>query len=133
MDDGFLTRILKTSAVLSVGLGGVLALYIGPGIGIAFGVSGLWGTLGLALLRSLLVTATGSRAPIWKLALLGLLKFPFLYGVGLVLIHRFRPNLLAVFSGLTLVLTVIVLKHLGKAMVESEWFTRPIAREGTKP
>lgn len=133
MDDGFLQRILRTSLLLSLGLGVVVAFYFGTPSGIAFATSGVWGTLGLWLLRTFLVTVTGGKAPFWKVALLGFLKFPLLYGIGLLLIHRFHPNLLAVFAGLTLVLTVIVLKHIGKAMVESDWFTRPIAGEGTKP
>lgn len=132
MDDGFLLRILRTSFFLSLGLGVVVAFYFGPSNGIAFGVSGLWGTMGLGLLRAFLYTVTGAHSPFWKVALIGFLKFPLLYGGGLMLLYKFRPNLLAVFAGLTLVLAVIVLKHLGKAMVESEWFTRPIAGEGTK-
>lgn len=133
MDDRFLNRILRTSFVLSLGLGVIVAYYFGTEMGITFAVSGLWGTVGLALLRAFLFAVTSrERVPFWKVAILAFLKFPVLYGTGLLLLYRLRPNAMAVFAGLTLVLAVIVLKHLGKAMVDSEWFHRPVAGEGTK-
>lgn len=133
MDSGFLNRIVRTSLVTGLGLAVVVAFYFGVPAGVAFGISSAWAALGLKLLQLFLVSASrpeGGGA--LTTFFLGVLKFPVLYGTGVALLLIFKPNGVAVFAGLTLVLMVMVLQHLGRALMDSEWFSRPVAGESRK-
>ena len=126
MDKGFLNRIVRTALLAGAGLGVVVAYYFGIPAGAAFGGSALWATLGLKLLQVFLVSASrpAGGSPMTTF-FLGVLKFPVLYGIGIALLLLFKPNGVAVFAGLTLVPVVVVLKHLGRSLVESPAFIRP--------
>ncbi len=126
MDKGFLNRIVRTSLVAGVGLGVIAAYYFGIPAGAAFAGSAVWAAIGLKLLQVFLVSASRpSGGSTMTTFFLGVLKFPVLYGIGIALLMIFKPNGLAVFAGLTLVPVVVVLKHLGRSLVESTAFMRP--------
>ncbi len=130
MGPQFLNRVFHTSVVLSLGLGVIAAFYFGWKVGLDFGMSALWGALGFWALRLLLVEATRPEgARLDRLALAGLLKVS-LYAAGLLFLIFMKPNALAVIAGVPLVLAVIVLKSLSRVLLESEWFTRPMANQG---
>ena len=126
MDKGFLNRIVHTALVVGVGLGVIVAFYFGIPAGVAFAGSAVWAAVGLKLLQVFLVSASRpSGGSSMTTFFLGVLKFPVLYGIGIALLMIFKPNGLAVFAGLTLVPVVMVLKHLGRSLVESPAFIRP--------
>jgi hypothetical protein len=124
----FLNRVFKTSVWLSVGLAVIGSFYFGLRVGIDFGVAALWGSLGFKLLHLLLVEATrreGARFSVLLPVALGKL---LLYGVGLTGLLLFKPGTGPLLAGLSLILAVLVLKVLGRALIDSEWFSRPVAR-----
>jgi hypothetical protein len=122
----FLNRIFRTSMVLSFGLGVVAAFYFGWRIGLDFTVGALWGSLSLKFFQFFVVEASRPEGvrPVSLLAA-ALLKFPLLYGGGGLYLAFAKPKGEALLAGFTLVLVVIVLKVLGRAMVDSGWFSRP--------
>jgi len=131
MGPEFLGRIVKTSMMLSVGLAFVVAWYFGLDRGIDFGVAGLWGSLNLKMLQMVIVEATrqdGIRSSVLISAFL--LKFPLLYGAGALWMLKRHPDAAATFAGLSLILAVITLKTLGRALVDSGTFSRPMPRGG---
>ena len=131
MGPEFLGRIVKMSILLSVGLAFVVAWYFGLDRGIDFGVAGLWGSLNLKMLQMVIVEATRQDG-IRSNALISafLLKFPLLYGGGALWMLKRHPDAAATFAGLTLVLAVITLKSLGRALMDSGMFSRPVPRGG---
>lgn len=127
----FLNRIFRTSMVLSFGLGVVVAFYFGWRIGLDFTVGALWGSLSLKFFQLFVVEASrpeGVRPA--SLVAAAFLKFPLLYGGGGLYLAFARPSGEALLSGFTLVLVVIVLKVLGRALVDSGWFSRPVSNRG---
>lgn len=131
MGPEFLGRIVKASLLLSIGLSLVAAWYFGIDRGIDFGFAALWGSLNLKMLQMVIVEATrpeGVRANALISAFL--LKFPLLYGGGALWVLKRHPDPTATFAGLSLVLAVITLKSLGRALLDSAWFSRPVPRGG---
>ncbi|HEX7879006.1 MAG TPA: hypothetical protein VF720_06320 [Candidatus Eisenbacteria bacterium] len=128
MGPEFLGRIVKTSLMLSVGLALVAGWYFGVDRGVDFGFAALWGTLNLKMLQKVIVEATrpgGLRMEALVSAFL--VKFPLLYGTGAVWMLKRHPDPAATFAGLSLVLAVILLKSLGRLLMDSAWFSRPMA------
>ena len=131
MGPEFLGRIVKISILLSIGLGFVAAWYFGMDRGIDFAVAGLWGGLNLKMLQKVIVEATrpgGIRAGVLLQAFV--LKFPLLYGGGVLWMLKRHPDPAATFAGLSLVLAVITLLSLGRALMESGLLSRPVPRGG---
>ena len=131
MGPEFLGRIVKTSLMLSVGLAVVAAWYFGVDRGIDFGVAAIWGSLNLKMLQMVIVEAT-RRDGIRMKALVSafMLKFPLLYGGGIVWMLKRHPDPAATFAGLALVLAVIVLKSLALLFLDSTRISRPVAPGG---
>jgi hypothetical protein len=131
MGPEFLGRIVKTSLMLSVGLALVAAWYFGIDRGVDFGFAALWGTLNLKMLQKVIVEATRPGGiKLEAVVSAFLVKFPLLYGLGAVWMIKRHPDPTATFAGLSLVLAVITLKSLGRLLIESAWFSRPVPRGG---
>jgi hypothetical protein len=125
----FLKRIFRSATILSVGLGVIVAFYFGWRTGVDFGVAALWGTLNLRFIQMLVVEAARPQGVHWgRVGLAALLKFPLLYGAGFLFVVLAHPGPVALLGGLTLIYVVILLKFLGRAMVDSAWFSGPVAR-----
>jgi hypothetical protein len=125
----FLKRIFRSAMVLSLGLGVIVAFYFGWRIGVDFGIAALWGTLNLRFIQMLTIEATRPGGVHWgRVGIAALLKFPLLYGAGFLFVRLAHPRPIALLCGLSLVYVVILLKFLGRAMVDSAWFSGPVAR-----
>jgi hypothetical protein len=131
VDHHFLNRIFKSSMILSFGLGVVAAFYFGWRTGLDFTVAAVWGSLSLKFLQLFVIEASrpeGVRPQ--SLILAAFLKFPLLYGGGAAYLVLAKPAGGAILAGFSLVLAVIVLKFLGRALIDSEWFSRPVSPRG---
>jgi hypothetical protein len=131
VNHGFLNRIFRTSMILSFFLGVVAAFYFGWRVGLDFTVAAVWGTLSLKFLQLFILEASrpeGIRME--RLILAAVLKFPILYGSGILYMVLTKPRGGAILAGFSLVLVVIVLKSLGRALIDSEWFSRPVSPRG---
>ena len=127
MDHSFLNRIFRSSLILSIVLGVVAAFYFGWRIGLDFTAAAVWGSVGLKFLQLFIIEASRPEGVRPKsLILAAFLKFPVLYGLGTLYMVYVKPHGGAVIAGLSLVLLVIVLKFLGRALIDSEWFSRPV-------
>jgi len=126
MDEQFIDRVLRTSGVVA-GLSGLCGwAYLGPEWALAFLLAATWSIVNLWVLARLLILLfkQGSRL---GLALFFCLKVPVLYGLilaYLLLVPR-RPS--ALIGGVTLPYAVIVLKALGRSLVDA------MGRQGTPP
>lgn len=128
MGHEFLKRIFRSAMVLSVGLGVIVAFYFGWRAGVDFGVAAVWGTLNLRCIQMLTIEGTRPQGVRWgRMTVAALLKFPLLYGGGFLYAVLAHPGPLALLCGLSLVYVVILLKFLGRAMIDSEWFSGPVA------
>jgi hypothetical protein len=131
MTPDFLARIVKTSISLSIGLTILAAWYLGVARGLDFGVAALWGSVNFSFLSRLILEWTrpeGARTPRVLAALA--LKFPLLYGVGTAWALFRKPDPVATLAGLSLILAVILLKSIGRTLVDANWFSRPLPRGG---
>ena len=133
MDHSFLNRIFRSALILSLVLGVVAAFHFGWRTGLDFTVAAVWGSLSLKFLQLFVIEASrpeGVRPA--SLILATLLKFPILYGSGALYMIFARPSGGAILAGFSLVFLVIVLKFLGRALVDSDWFRRPVSSKGER-
>jgi hypothetical protein len=126
MDEQFIDRVLRASGVVAglVGLCGWACL--GAAWATAFLLAAAWGIVNLwALARLLLIIH--AHAPRWALAAFLCLKIPILYGLILsyLLWVPWRPS--ALIGGISLPYAVIILKALGRFLVEA------MGRKGIPP
>lgn len=131
MGPDFLTRVFRNTIILSVVLGLVVGAIFEWRIGVEFLVSGLWGAFNLRFLQFVIVEATRPEGVRWALLMTAAaVKFPLLYAAGMAWVLWRKPNPAATLAGLGVVLLVIVLQMLGRALVESGYFSRPVPRGG---
>jgi len=118
MDEGFIGRVLKTSAV--VGPLFALCAYacLGPLWSFSFLLAAGWSIANLWALKGLL-KALVLREGLLKLGSFFFLKVPILYGVILFYLIAVPWKASALITGFSLPYVVIVLKVLGRALVET--------------
>lgn len=116
----FINRVIKTTLLL-----GALVFLFGTyyfdwiySLGIFVGV--LWGCANLWFIRQFIVNyITPGERDAMKLALFALIKFPVLYGLGFLLLWLQWFPVVSFVIGFSLILVVVVLKALGKLVIES--------------
>ena len=116
----FIKRTYRTTLIVAI----LVFLYtwgyysFSSAVGILTGT--VWGCLNLFFVTSLVTSfiKTGEK-DYTKIWILLLVKFPILYGLGFLALKIDYFNPLSFLLGFTLVLAVIVLKVLGKYLVES--------------
>jgi len=118
MDERFLDRVLRASGVVA-GLAGLCGwAYLGSLWALAFLLAAAWSIINLWVLACLLIQVfeRGNRL---SLLLFFCLKVPVLYGLILLylLFVPIRPS--ALIGGVTLPYVIIVLKALGRFLVEA--------------
>ena len=117
-------EIIKRTYLTSLILALIVFLYtwayfnFPSAVGIVTGT--IWGCLNLFFITSLVTTfiKVGEK-DYTKIWIMLLVKFPILYGLGFLALKINYFNPLSFLIGFTLVLAVIVLKALGKYLVES--------------
>ena len=118
---GFLDRSLRTTGILTLIFLPFGYYYMGIFPTLAVFSGAIWGMINLIFISALVRTALRSDK-INKLRALGLsaIKFPLIYASGyfLLKISQFDPLLLLI--GSSVVMGVIVLKVLGRAMMQLE-------------
>ena len=137
MDLGFIRRSIGATLGITGLVFLVLLAYGKTDWGWAVGLGSLWscanwvlitGVMHLVLTRERRLT----RRSKLHLALLGLVKFPLLYGAGYVLLRAGFPPL-ALLSGFWIVFVVVIVKTLGRMMMGLDRFVfrnRVEGREG---
>lgn len=120
MGPEFITRTLRASAlVLLIFLPfGINYLGLYPSLAILAG--GLWGMLNLFLIMRL-IRVTIRPDGVMPVAALGmaLLKFPLMFVAGYFLLSFDRFNPLYLLAGFTGILLILILRVLGRSIVES--------------
>lgn len=131
MGPEFLRRVFRNSLILGSVLGLVAGSIFGWRVGVDFLVGSLWGALSFRFLQLVILEATRPEGARWSvLAAVAVIKFPLLYGLGITWVLWRKPNPAATLAGLGVVLLVIVLQMLGRALVDSGYFSRPVPRGG---
>lgn len=114
----FITRIIKTTAVVSLVVSLCISYYFDWKIGLGFLVGAAWSLVNLFFIRSLIkevVSPNEARKSIT--AVLALLKFPLLYVAGYFIVVSEFFSVYALLSGFSLLFAVIVLKVLGRLIL----------------
>jgi len=118
MEEKLVRRVLKASVVVAALVGFCGAVYLGTLWAFAFILAAAWSIVNLWVLERLLVLLFrgGSRL---ALAAVFCLKIPVLYGLILLYLIAvpWRPS--ALLGGITLPYAVIVLKALGRSLIEA--------------
>lgn len=118
MDERFIRRVLQASLAMTAVVGLCGLSYAGPLWAFAFLLAALWSTANLWALERLLILLfrKGNRL---ALVVLFCLKIPVLYGLilGYLLWVPWRPS--ALIGGVSLPYAVIVLKALGRSLVDA--------------
>jgi hypothetical protein len=114
----FITRIIKTTAVVSLVASLCISYYFDWRFGLGFLIGSTWSLVNFFFIRSLIkevLSPEGLRKTIT--AVLGLLKFPLLYVAGYYLIKAEVFPIYSLMAGFSLVFVVIVLKVLGRLIL----------------
>lgn len=117
----FIGRTIKTSALVLLFAFPFLLYYIGLFGSLSFLSGAIWGILNLMLLTSLVQSvirpggAQGARAVV-----VGLVKFPLLYGCGFFLLTIEQFDVRWLLAGGTLSLAVIILKAGGRLLIKAD-------------
>ncbi len=119
----FITRVVKTSVIVSLIQLPFVAIYFDYRYGLGIVLGCLWGVVNLHFLRSVVVCYTNlSGRSKRQLLLLLLLKFPLLYLVGYLLLKWSLFPVLSLVVGFTLIFAVILLKALGRLLLSLDEF-----------
>ena len=114
----FITRIIKTTAVVSLVVALCLSYYFDWKMGLGFLTGAAWSLVNLIFLKSLIkevVSPNEARKTI--AAVLALLKFPLLYVAGYFVVASEFFTVYSLLAGFSLLFAVIVLKVLGRLIV----------------
>ncbi|MGB5106353.1 MAG: ATP synthase subunit I [Candidatus Zixiibacteriota bacterium] len=114
----FVTRIIKTTAVVSLVVSLCLSYYFDWKMGLGFLVGACWSLVNLIFIKSLIkevISTNAARKTIT--AVLALLKFPLLYVAGYFIIAADIFSVYALLAGFSLMFAIIVLKVLGRLIV----------------
>lgn len=119
MGTEFVTRVVRTSALVAPMVALFLVTYASPAIGSGFLLGALWGILNLVAIASLVSTLFSLENPnksrvVW----IALLKFPFLYSLGFLLLAARVFPVGSLVSGFSFVLAVILLKAFGALVAQ---------------
>ena len=114
----FITRILRTSAIVGLLAACCLAYYFDWKFGLGF-LSGLaWGLANIFVIRQLIVAVTGpGEKPKTLMAVLAVIKFPLLYVGGYFLAASGWFSIYSLLIGFSFVFVVIILKAVGRLML----------------
>lgn len=114
MENDFIHKSLKVSAMVILLFVPFLFVYLGPRITLGFLAGAIWNIANVFLLSRVftMITSPGPSNKVWGF-LLGILKFPFLYGIGYIIIRYINVALYALIVGFTLVLLILVLRVVG--------------------
>jgi hypothetical protein len=115
LDSAFIIRSLRTAVALAL-LGFVLgAYYLNFAAGVGFLLGALWSIANLYLIKVLIEKViTLAKRPAGPVALLVLVKFPLLYGLGFLVLSWGWYDVLAPLCGFSLPFVVVVLKAAGR-------------------
>lgn len=114
----FITRIIKTTAVVSLVASLCISYYFDWHFGLGFLIGSTWSLVNFLFLRSLIkevVSPDGARKTIT--AVLALLKFPLLYVAGYFVVRLGEFPVTSLLTGFSLIFAVIVLKVLGRLIL----------------
>lgn len=133
MDEDFVRRVLKASVVIAALAGLCGMAYLGPLWAFAFILAAAWSIVNLWLIERLFTTLLLGQSRV-ALVVIFFLKVPVLYGLILLylIVVPWQPS--ALLGGIILPYAVIVLKALGRSLVETTGRKRtPEATGAQKP
>lgn len=111
----FVTRIIRTTAILALVVALCLAWYYSGKVAIGFLVGVTWSLVNLYFIKSLVtevITPNKTRKDV--AIVVGLIKFPILYVGGFLIIASGYFSVYALLAGFSLIFPVALLKVLGR-------------------
>lgn len=114
----FITRIIKTTAIVSLVVSLCISYYFDWKFGLGFFVGTAWSLINLFFIRGMIkevVSPNEARKSIT--AVLALLKFPLLYVAGYFIVVSEFFSVYALLAGFSLLFAVIVLKVAGRLIL----------------
>lgn len=114
----FITRIIKTTAIVSLVASLCISYYFDWRFGLGFLIGSTWSLVNFFFLRSLIKEVVSpDEARKTLTAMLALLKFPLLYVAGYFIVASQAFSVYSLLSGFSLVFVIIVLKVLGRLIL----------------
>ena len=117
----FITRLIKTTAVIALIVALYLTVYVGGRTALGFLIGVVWSLVNLYFLRGLVkevITPSDTRKDI--AIILGLIKFPVLYVIGYFVIASDYFSLYALLAGFSLIFPIALLKVLGRLYLKMD-------------
>ncbi len=119
----FITRLIKTTAVLALVVALYLVMYYSGMIAVGFLIGVAWSLINLFFIRGLVIQLINPDKPRKDIAVvLGMVKFPILYVVGYFIVASDYFSVYALLSGFSLIFPVALLKVLGRIFLGLDAF-----------
>ncbi len=114
----FITRVIRTSAILALITGLAVSVYFDWRIAAGFLVGTSWGLLNLYFLKRLITEAISPEVTRTShVILIVLLKFPLLYVGGYFIVAWGYFSIYSLLAGFSLMFLVMILKILGRMIM----------------
>jgi len=119
----FISRIIKTTAVVALVAALYLTMYHSGRLALGFLVGVTWSLINLYFLKGMvteLITPNPTRKDV--AVVLGLIKFPILYVGGYLIIASDYFSIYSLLAGFSLIFPIAVLKVLGRVILRMDAF-----------
>jgi hypothetical protein len=114
----FITRIIRTTAILALVVALCLTMYYSGKVALGFLVGVTWSLVNLYFIQSMVTEVITPRETRKDVAIVvGLIKFPVLYFCGYLAIASGYFSIYALLAGFSLIFPVAVLKVLGRLLL----------------
>jgi hypothetical protein len=119
----FITRIVKTTAVVALIVALYLTWYLSGRVALGFLVGVTWGLINLHFIKGMITELITPNKPRKDVAfVLGLIKFPLLYVIGYFIVASDYFSVYALLAGFSLLFAVALLKVLGRIVLRMDTF-----------
>jgi hypothetical protein len=117
----FITRIIRTTAILALVVALYLTMYVAGKTALGFLVGVTWSLVNLYFIKGLVTEVITPRETRKDVAVvLGLIKFPILYVGGFLIIASGYFPVIALLAGFSLIFPVALLKVLGRVILRMD-------------
>jgi hypothetical protein len=120
----FITRIIKTTAILALVAALYLTMYYNGRTAVGFLLGATWSLVNLYFIKGMVVeiiTPNERRKDV--AAVLGMIKFPVLYVAGYFIVASGYFSVYALLAGFSLIFPVALLKVLGRVVLHMDTFS----------
>lgn len=119
----FITRIIRTTAVLAMIVALYLTMYYSGNVALGFIIGVVWSLTNLFFIKGMvteLITPNETRRDV--AIVLGLIKFPVLYVGGYFIVASGYFSVYSLLAGFSLIFPIALLKVLGRVILRMDTF-----------